>query len=137
MNSGEIHLKKFRKELHSGISALVLLSLLAQAGREMYGYEIAKALGNRVGGASFLKQGAIYPVLRSLHAGGLLSSRVEVSVSGPPRRYYTISPEGRQALIHWRDTWSELRTLVDTLTAEPETTDQRASAPEGSARHER
>jgi PadR family transcriptional regulator PadR len=113
---GDVHLKKFRKELHSGIAALVLLSLLAKDGREMYGYEIAKALGARAGGQSFLKQGAIYPVLRSLHASGLLSSRVEVSVTGPPRRYYTISPEGRATLKEWLAAWGDVRGFVDGLT---------------------
>jgi PadR family transcriptional regulator PadR len=118
---GDVHLKKFRKELHSGIAALVLLSLLARNPREMYGYEIAKALGARAGGQSFLKQGAIYPVLRSLHASGLLESRVEVSMSGPPRRYYTISPDGRSALREWLAAWEDVRGFVEGLTgaAEP------------------
>ena len=115
MESPDIHLKKFRKELHSGIAALVLLSLLARNAREMYGYEIAKALGNRDGGQTFLKQGAIYPVLRSLHANGLLSSRVEMSMSGPPRRYYAISRDGQAALTEWLAAWSDVRGFVDGL----------------------
>jgi PadR family transcriptional regulator PadR len=113
VTSAELHLKKFRKELHSGIAAMVLLALLERTGEEMYGYQIAKEIGAKAGGASFLKQGAIYPVLRSLHAAGLLSSRVEVSLSGPPRRYYTISKEGREALRAWREVWSDLREFVD------------------------
>ena len=36
--------RKFRKELMAGLSSLVLLAVLARAGREMYGYEIAKAV---------------------------------------------------------------------------------------------
>ena len=115
MTSAEAHLKKFRKELHSGIAAMVLLALLERTGGEMYGYQIAKEIGAKAGGASFLKQGAIYPVLRSLHAADLLSSRVEVSMSGPPRRYYSISPTGRQALETWRGVWSDLREFVDSV----------------------
>jgi PadR family transcriptional regulator PadR len=115
VSSAEAHLKKFRKELHSGIAAMVLLALLERTGEEMYGYQIAKELGAKAGGASFLKQGAIYPVLRSLHAAGMLSSRVEVSMSGPPRRYYSISPMGREALQAWRGVWGDLREFVDGL----------------------
>jgi len=115
VTSAEAHLKKFRKELHSGIAAMVLLALLERTGGEMYGYQIAKEIGAKAGGASFLKQGAIYPVLRSLHAADLLSSRVEVSMSGPPRRYYSISPTGRQALETWRGVWSDLREFVDSV----------------------
>ncbi|MDZ4740621.1 MAG: PadR family transcriptional regulator [Alphaproteobacteria bacterium] len=115
MTSAEVHLKKFRKELHSGIAAMVLLALLERSGDEMYGYQIAKEISAKAGGASFLKQGAIYPVLRSLHAAGMLSSRVEMSMSGPPRRYYAISNEGREALVAWREVWGELRGFVSSL----------------------
>jgi PadR family transcriptional regulator PadR len=115
VTSADAHLKKFRKELHSGIAAMVLLALLERTGEEMYGYQIAKEIGAKAGGASFLKQGAIYPVLRSLHAAGLLESRVEVSMSGPPRRYYSISAMGREALQAWRGVWSDLREFVDTV----------------------
>ena len=41
-----------------------------------------------------VKQGTLYPVLRSLEAGGLLSSEVEPSVAGPPRRYYQVDRGG-------------------------------------------
>lgn len=115
VTSAEVHLKKFRKELHSGIAAMVLLALLERSGDEMYGYQIAKEISAKAGGASFLKQGAIYPVLRSLHAAGMLSSRVEMSMSGPPRRYYAISKEGREALVAWREVWGELRGFVSSL----------------------
>ncbi len=115
VTSAEVHLKKFRKELHSGIAAMVLLALLERSGEEMYGYQIAKEISAKAGGASFLKQGAIYPVLRSLHAAGMLSSRVEMSMSGPPRRYYAISNEGREALVAWREVWGELRGFVGSL----------------------
>lgn len=124
----EAHLKKFRKELHGGIAALVLLALLNRSGNEMYGYQIAKEISAKAGGASFLKQGAIYPVLRSLHASGLLLSRVEVSTSGPPRRYYSISTEGRAVLEAWREVWDDLRKFVDPL-VEP------AATPAGGPAH--
>ena len=83
--------RKFRKELMAGLSSLVLLAVLARAGREMYGYEIAKAVKAEGEGGLIFKQGAIYPVLRSLNATGLLKSRVEASAFGPPRRYYDIT----------------------------------------------
>ena len=59
------------------------------------------------------KQGAIYPVLRSLHALGLLESRVEASAFGPPRRYYSITDEGRRALSDWQGAWHDMREFVD------------------------
>jgi PadR family transcriptional regulator, regulatory protein PadR len=104
--------RKFRKELMTGLSSLVLLIVMGDASREMYGYEIAKAM-KLDGDDPLFKQGAVYPVLRSLHAMGLLDSRVEASASGPPRRYYQITEDGRKALAEWLTAWRDLRGFVD------------------------
>lgn len=106
--------RKFRKELSTGVVALVLLAVVAEAGEPLYGYQIAKRLetgGGLLGG----KLSALYPVLRNLEAAGLLDSFVEPSASGPPRRYYRATDAGRAALIGWIGTWSEARDLVDGL----------------------
>ena len=105
--------RKFRKELMAGLSSLVLLAVLARANREMYGYEIAKAVKAEGEGGLIFKQGAIYPVLRSLNTLGLLASRVEASAFGPPRRYYDITSEGRKALGEWQGAWKDMREFVD------------------------
>jgi PadR family transcriptional regulator PadR len=105
--------KKFRKELNSGTVSLVLLGVLGRASEPMYGYQIAKCIATPNGSAPMMKQGALYPVLRSLEGSGLLSSRVEPSVSGPPRRYYGITDAGREALAQWEVIWGQTRTFVD------------------------
>jgi PadR family transcriptional regulator PadR len=60
-----------------------------------------------------VKQGAIYPVLRSLESQGLLSSEREMTDSGPPRRYYRVTKTGKQALEAWTEIWNETKTFVD------------------------
>ncbi len=81
----------------------------------MYGYQIAKLIEARSGDVDIMKQGALYPVLRSLESAGLLESRVEPSVSSPPRRYYTITGPGRDTLAKWREIWDQTRDLVDAV----------------------
>ena len=105
--------KKFQKEMNAGIASLVLLSVLHKSSKPMYGYQIAKLLEEYSGDASFMKQGALYPVLHSLENNGLLASRVEPSVSGPPRRYYEITPQGRATLDIWQDVWKQMKSFVD------------------------
>ena len=107
--------RKFQKELVSGVAALVLLSILGEAAEPMYGYQIAKVIDGQAEEAPVLKQGALYPVLRSLESSGLLESRVEPSVSGPPRRYYRITDAGRTTLARWTALWDQMRTFVDTV----------------------
>ena len=108
-----VYTRKFRKELMAGLSSLVVLAVLARVGREMYGYEITKAVKAEGEGGLIFKQGAIYPVLRSLNTLGLLDSRVEASAFGPPRRYYAITGEGKQALADWQGAWRDMREFVD------------------------
>jgi PadR family transcriptional regulator PadR len=105
--------KKFQKELNAGIASLVLLSVMDNSDEPMYGYQIAKLLDDYSGEASFMKQGALYPVLRSLEGSGLLESKVEPSVSGPPRRYYEITTEGKETLVVWQGVWKQMKSFVD------------------------
>ena len=107
--------KKFQKELNSGTVALVLLSVLDRATEPMYGYQIAKQIADTGEAVPMMKQGAIYPVLRSLEGSGLLDSRVEPSVSGPPRRYYSITTAGRETLQRWAGIWSRTKNFVDMI----------------------
>lgn len=107
--------KKFQKEMNSGIASLVLLSVMGQAREPMYGYQVAKLLDDLSPETLMMKQGALYPVLRSLESSGLLESNVEPSVSGPPRRYYTITEAGRQTLITWEQIWEQTKFFVDTV----------------------
>lgn len=107
--------KKFQKEMNSGTASLVLLSVLSQSEKPMYGYQIAKLLDDNRKDAPVMKQGALYPVLRSLEKNGLLSSKVEPSVSGPPRRYYTIADEGRETLTLWTEIWGQMKNFVDNI----------------------
>lgn len=107
--------KKFQKEMNAGIASLVLLSVMSQAGEPMYGYQVAKLLDDNSQDTPMMKQGALYPVLRSLEKSGLLDSKVEPSVSGPPRRYYTITDVGRETLALWEEIWGQTKNFVENI----------------------
>lgn len=115
MSDRESYLKKFQKELSAGTVSLVLLAVLGQANEPMYGYQIAKRLESTGDALLSGKQSALYPVLRNLSASGLLDSHVEPSVSGPPRRYYRITPLGQDVLQDWASTWNTTRSFVDSV----------------------
>lgn len=116
LNDDEIvaqHTKKFQKELSAGIVSLVLLSILNQAKTALYGYEIIRQLQQN----NEEKLGAIYPVLRNLHARELVHCEVKTSDSGPPRKYYTISALGKrvlaQCLTSWLTTQSHVNNIIN------------------------
>ena len=113
MVDSSILTKKFQKEMNAGIASLVLLTVVDKSNKPMYGYQIARLLEEYSGDTSFMKQGALYPVLHSLENSGLLESKVEPSVSGPPRRYYEITAEGRETLVIWQGVWKQMKSFVD------------------------
>ena len=115
MTDTEPYLKKFQKELSAGTVSLVLLAVLRQSGEPLYGYQIAKRLEQTGDPLLGGKQSALYPVLRNLSASGLAESHVEPSVTGPPRRYYTITDLGRRVLADWMASWNTTRDSVDSV----------------------
>ena len=108
-------LRKFHKELSAGTVSLALLAVVAASAEPMYGYQIAKRLEREGEGVLTGKQSALYPVLRNLQENGLLASHVEPSVTGPPRRYYQITAQGREALAGWVAAWTATRDFVDSV----------------------
>jgi PadR family transcriptional regulator, regulatory protein PadR len=110
--------KKFQKDLNGGLVGLVLLAVLNESTEDLYGYEIAKRLAHANEGVSIFKEGTIYPVLRAMSAGSLLTSRIVPSYSGPPRRYYRITDQGRSVLAQWSAIWAGTRSFVDRFIAQ-------------------
>lgn len=60
-------------------------------------------------------EGTLYPLLTRLKNAGLLSYKWEESKSGPPRKYYALTPEGKSFLNDLDDTWSELSFAVHSV----------------------
>jgi len=105
--------RKLQRELNAGVTALLTLGLVRQAGKPVYGYELAMQLAGLADDELPMNQGALYPVLRSLERMGLLSSEIEPSAAGPPRRYYAITEEGTKAFVEWEEAWDKTRSLVE------------------------
>ena len=83
-----------RSQLLRGVLDLCLLAVMAEG--PAYGYEMTKRL--RARGPVHCRGGSIYPLLGRLERDGLVETRREASNGGPPRKYYSLSPEGEQAL---------------------------------------
>ena len=114
----EAIVRKFQKELNSGTASLVVLGLMVSSDEPLYGYQIARLLEQRADGRLPMKQGALYPVLRSMEANGLLQSEVQPSTSAPPRRYYTVTTAGREMLGRWIGIWRGTRGFIERVLAD-------------------
>jgi PadR family transcriptional regulator, regulatory protein PadR len=61
-------------------------------------------------------EGTLYPLLTRLKNEGLLHYRWEESRSGPPRKYYSITPEGTAFLKELNAAWTGLVEAVNKVT---------------------
>ena len=61
-------------------------------------------------------EGTLYPLLTRLKNLGLLSYRWEESTTGPPRKYYKLTPVGKQFLKELEGTWDDLVKSVNKIT---------------------
>ncbi len=61
-------------------------------------------------------EGTLYPLLTRLKNDGLLSYEWKESTQGPPRKYYSLTPTGEEALNELSSAWAELSETVNHLT---------------------
>lgn len=92
-----------KAQMRKGVLEFCILSILAKG--EAYPSEILDHLKE---GKLIVVEGTLYPLLTRLKNAGLLSYRWEESKSGPPRKYFTLTPLGEQFLREMEETWNEL-----------------------------
>lgn len=63
-------------------------------------------------------EGTLYPLLSRLKRDGLLSYEWRESTQGPPRKYYILTEEGREALAQLDASWEEIQHTVMLLKVE-------------------
>ncbi|MCU8589409.1 MULTISPECIES: PadR family transcriptional regulator [Streptomyces] len=96
-------------QLRKGVLEYCVLALLRDGPR--YGVELLDALaGSPVMATS---QGTLYPLLSRLRRSGLADTFLMESASGPSRRYYQLTDQGRQALEEFAGHWPGFRDAVD------------------------
>src|SRR5579862_5674372 len=100
-----------RTELLRGVLDLCLLAVMDE--EPAYGYEMTRRL--RARGLSIVGEGSIYPLLGRLERDGLVDTHRAASNGGPPRKYYTLSAQGRRALAAGIREWRSTRDAVDAV----------------------
>ncbi len=101
----------------SGVPELLVLRLLTR--REMYGYEIVKAVRVVTSDAISLGEGVVYPALHALERAGALKARRK-PVNGRTRVYYSVTAKGTKRLDRLTAEWNRVSGGVESALAEPE-----------------
>ncbi len=98
-------------QLRRGTIEYCVLALLRDC--ERYGFELVRTLAEADGMVT--SEGTIYPLLTRLRREELVTTSWRESETGPPRRYYRLTPAGRTALVNFIEEWARFRDAVDTL----------------------
>lgn len=98
-------------QLRRGILEFCVLGLLRDS--ERYSYEIVHALSELSGLVT--SEGTLYPLLGRLRKDGAVDTTWRESAVGPPRRYYTLTPDGQARLSAFTFEWANFRDSVDAV----------------------
>ena len=98
-------------QLRRGVLEFCVLALLRDG--ERYSYELVRALGDA--DSLVTTEGTLYPLLGRLRREGVVDTTWRESPSGPPRRYYRLTPDGQAALGAFVTEWKRFRDSVDTV----------------------
>jgi len=103
-----MNIENTKAQMKKGVLEFCILSILSRG--ENYPSEIIIKMKTA---KLIVVEGTLYPLLMRLKNDGLLTYRWEESTSGPPRKYYKLTPVGKEYLKELKTTWNELVDAVN------------------------
>jgi len=100
-------------DLIRGHTDAIILARLIKS--DSYGYEINKVISTLSAGRFELKEATLYTAFKRLEELGYIASYWGDSGVGARRRYYTITPAGREASHRLMQEWQETKEIMDKL----------------------
>jgi PadR family transcriptional regulator PadR len=97
------NIDNIKAQMRKGILEYCILSILSRS--DAYASQIIAELKSA---EMIVVEGTLYPLLMRQKNQGLLSYRWEESTQGPPRKYYSLTPEGNEFLSQIDTAWNEL-----------------------------
>ena len=94
---------KWEAQMRKGCLEMAVLASLWRG--RLYGLEILRVLERD--SSLVLAEGTIYPILNRLRTDGLLQSEWVEADAGHPRKYYQLTPAGRERATRMAETWTQ------------------------------
>lgn len=98
--------------MRKGLLEFCILHIIARG--EVYATDMIDEL---TAAKLIVVEGTLYPLLNRLKNAALVSYKWVESESGPPRKYYSITPNGSQFLGELDETWTGLQQSVNLITS--------------------
>jgi PadR family transcriptional regulator PadR len=101
-------------QMKKGVLEMCILSIINR--EEVYPSDIIHSLKSA---DLIVVEGTLYPLLTRLKNAGLLEYSWKESTSGPPRKYFTITPAGKETLHSLLESWNLFVQSVNQSTLNP------------------
>lgn len=98
-------------QFKKGVLELCVLSMLLKDDR--YGYDLSSKLTEII----TISDGTIYPILRRLKTDGHVTTYLQESSGGPPRKYYQLTDTGRTEQKALEQEWNHFVGKVESIVA--------------------
>lgn len=108
-----------QSQMRKGVLEFCILSIIRQG--EAYPSDIVEKM--KAANLNIL-EGTLYPLLTRLKNADLLTYRWVESLSGPPRKYFSMTDKGLEFYADLERTWKELADAVHALTQPTEPTNE-------------
>jgi PadR family transcriptional regulator PadR len=105
------NLENTKAQMRKGVLEFCIMSVMQDG--EVYPSDIINKMKES---KLIVVEGTLYPLLTRLKNQGLLTYRWVESKSGPPRKYYTLTPIGKKFLEELTTEWNMLVETVNHLT---------------------
>lgn len=99
-----------KAQMRKGILEFCILLVISRG--KTYASEILEELKKA---DLIVVEGTMYPLLSRLKNAGLLAYDWSESTGGPPRKYYSLTEQGRMFLEELAETWKSLDRSITTL----------------------
>jgi PadR family transcriptional regulator PadR len=106
-----MNLENTQVQMRKGILEYCILHIIARG--EVYASDMLDEL---TAAKMIVVEGTLYPLLTRLKNAGLLEYKWIESKSGPPRKYYMLTPSGIEFLNGLTETWNELVSSTTMIT---------------------
>ncbi len=102
-----MNIDNLKSQMRKGMLEFCVLLILKE--RAAYASEMLAALKEA---HMIVVEGTLYPLLTRLKNDGLLAYNWQESTSGPPRKYYSLTPLGYEFLEQLQASWDEIYNCV-------------------------
>lgn len=105
-------IKNWSAQIRKGYLDLSILTLI-DVENKIYGFEIISKLKNL---GIEIKEGTLYPLLSKMTNQELLKTKWETEdIKGHPRKFYSLTPKGKQVLLAMENKYNEMATKLEKI----------------------